>query len=483
MKKVVLPQEAARVDRLAIESGSSEEAFVLAAGQSVARCAMEFLPQKVTLLIGKGNKGADGLAAGLFLARQGVKVEALLLFPEESSTPLNRVLRNRLASQAVLREVGSDPFPDPEGDLLIDALFGTGFSGSVSGVAETAIRFANSSSRPILAIDLPSGIDGATGRVEGVAIRATLTVALGFAKIGCFLQEGWNHTGELRVEDFGLPLEWQKRAEPVAWLPEATDFVLPPLVRNRHKYEAGYLVGFAGSTLFRGAPKLAGLAALRSGAGIVRIFHKEDIGETPWELISQRWGKRAWERETERASALFIGPGLGKGSLRWIEKIRRPLVLDADALQPGISFPPKAVLTPHRGEMARLLGYHDLLKEEELLERSQQFAKKHQVILLLKGAPTFLLAHDMAPWILTRGTPGMATAGTGDVLTGMIGAFLAQGMQPHKAAAFAAYLHGVAGEIAAAHKGPYGMMASDLIEALPEALRGKSVGLQKLPTH
>src|SRR3990167_1428529 len=466
MFKVVFPKEAARIDQLAISAGCSEEAFVMEAGRKVATRCLPFAPKKVTLLVGKGNKGADCLAAGIALKERGVEVEAFFFFLSDSSSPINQKLRALFPKHIDASKKETFAF---DTDLIIDGLFGTGFTGQVKGNMETAIWMANCASKPIIAIDLPSGLNGTTGMVENVAIEATATVALGFAKIGCFLRKGWNHVGKLSVEDFGLPLQWQERAHAVAWLPEKKDFTLPKIVRNRHKYEAGYLVGVAGSSTLRGAPKLAGLAALRAGAGIVRIFHKEEIGEMPNELIGQKWNLQELKKELKRATALFIGPGMGKLSLRFLKECPIPLIVDADGLQEKVIYPKKAILTPHRGEMARLLGWSSLPFEEELLFACAQFVERHQVILLLKGGPTFLFAHGKMPLILMHGDPGMATAGSGDVLTGIIGALLAQKLPPYEAAALGAILHGIAGEIAAAKKGSYGLIASDLIDALPEA--------------
>ncbi|MBI3900984.1 MAG: NAD(P)H-hydrate epimerase, partial [Chlamydiia bacterium] len=332
ISKVIFPQEAARLDRLAIQEGCSEEFFVEEAGKKVAGHVLRWAPKKVALLVGKGNKGADCLACGIALIAKGIEVEAFFFFSPDTSSPINRKLRDLFSKQGKVVEIWQGEKCAFHADLLVDGLFGTGFTGSIQGVAEMGIRVANHSMIPMIAIDLPSGVNGTTGAVETVAICAKETVALGFAKIGCFLRDGWNHVGKIWVEDFGLPEKYQKMAHAVAWLPGEKEFILPKIVRNRHKYQAGYLIGVAGSSLMKGAPKLAGLAALRTGAGIVRIFHTGDIGEIPYELIAEKWNLKKLQQEMKRAAALFIGPGMGKRSLRWLEKVSIPVVIDADGL-------------------------------------------------------------------------------------------------------------------------------------------------------
>jgi NAD(P)H-hydrate epimerase len=219
----------------------------------------------------------------------------------------------------------------------------------------------------------------------------------------------------------------------------------------------------------RGAPKMAGLAALRAGAGIVRLFSKGDIGDAPMELICGKWNEKEWRQELKRAGAVFAGPGLGERPRGWMKDISLPAVFDADALQEGQKFPKLAVLTPHRGEMLRLLGLKSAPQEEDFLFRCQKFVERQDVILVLKGAPTIIFAHGKPPLIIPRGDPGMATAGSGDVLTGILAGLIAQKMDPYDAAIAGTYLHAVAGEKAAQDKTSYGLIASDLIEFLPKA--------------
>jgi len=476
--KVVTSAEMARVEKIAIREGCSEEAFIDEAGKKVALAAIRWveenaLPKNITLLIGKGNKGADAYAAGRVLLEEGFSVRAFVCFHPDSCSEWNRKKGDQFRRQRgqIVRWFEGEETRWEEG-LIIDGLLGTGFRGKVEGKVEETILKANGLNRPILAIDLPSGLDGTTGEISGACIEAEATVSLGMAKSGLFLREGWNRTGRLIHEDFGMPKRYVDLAKEVAYLPDPAQFSLPTLIRNRHKYQAGYVVGFSGSETMRGAPKLAGLGALRAGAGIVRIFHDGAIGDAPMELICQKWNRRSWLQELKRAQSVFAGPGLGKRSTNWMKEIDIPAVIDADALQKGAQFPKKSVLTPHRREMLRLLGLGSFPQEEELLARCQKLVERNRSVLILKGAPTFIFSPGSPPLIVPRGDPGMATAGTGDVLTGILAGLIAQGLELRDAAAIGVYLHATAGEIAAKEKSSYSLIASDLIEALPTALKG-----------
>ncbi len=429
MKKVVTAQEMAH-----IEQGLNPEPLMEAAGRAVAR----FGKGDTVLLVGKGNNGGDALAAGTFLLEQGCIVRAICPYTAEESSPLNQKWRTRFLQK------GGRIVESFEGaQLLIDGFLGTGFHGSIEPRLKTWIDRANASHIPICAVDVPSAF----------LIRATDTVALGFAKRECFTPAGWEMTGRLHVVDIGLP---EEKARPVAYLPGPLS--LPPISRTRHKYQAGFVVGFCGSKKFPGAARLAGRAALRGGAGIVQLFTPEEIGPVADELICQRWSRPLWKEALKRANALLIGPGLGKNKCPSLKDVRQPCVIDADALQSTTQWPRQAILTPHRGEMLRLVA-----SEEEL----RPFTEKHQLVVVLKGAPTFIYSHGKLPIIIPHGDPGMATAGSGDVLTGLLAALLAQGLPCEEAAVLGTTLHALAGEAAAKDLTSYCMVASDIIAHFP----------------
>ena len=471
MIPVVTAQEMSRIEQWAVEHGASQEAFMLEAGNKIARVVRgRDSVRRTLLLVGKGNNGGDAYAAGIELLKSGYEVRAFALYSSASCSPLNRRLGERFALAGGQVDAALDC---TDIDLILDGFLGTGFEGELEEKMALAIAEANASLKPIFAIDIPSGLNGTTGEGKG-AILATETLALGLPKIGFFLRDGWNCLGKLRIEEFGLSLDAVAQAKPVAWIPNLEELQLPPMARSRHKYQRGFVVGFGGSKALKGAVKLSGLAALHTGAGIVKIFSLEEIGATADELICQLWNLTSWKEALAKAQAVFVGPGLGRSPevKQWLrehlQEIQRICVLDADALYflPEIeTWPAHSILTPHRGEMAHLLG-QAVFQEVQC----QEFVDKRRAILVLKGAPTWIFAPHKLPVIIPHGDPGMATAGSGDVLTGMIAALVAQGKEPYDAAILGTTLHALAGEAAAQIKTSYGYSATDLIAFLPEAM-------------
>lgn len=471
MHIVLSAREMARVERLAVADGWSEETFMMEAGARVASLVERRGGKRVLLLVGKGNKGGDAMAAGARLVDRGLSVDALMM--SEKGSQLNEMMRGRfdeVGGRRVGLEVDFSSY-----DVIVDGLLGTGFRGELEPLFRKVIERANGSGVGIVAIDLPSGLDGTTGEGAESAIQAAATVALGCAKSGFFLRDGWNVVGKLYVEEFGLPLKYVEGAERFAELPLREELERPKLVRNRHKYQAGYVLGYGGSKIFSGAPKLSSLAALRSGSGIVRLFYPKEAEENMRsvfpELIHGVWDESAWEKEITRASAVFVGPGLGAqpGMKEWLQryvaKVELPFVLDAESMTADLTCLPKQViLTPHRGEALRLLNLGSKPSDEELLAECQAFCDEAGAVLVLKGAPTFIFGRGRTPKVIPFGDSGMATAGSGDVLTGMIASLLAQGLSCWRAAVLGASLHALAGERAARAKGSYGLIASDLID-------------------
>jgi NAD(P)H-hydrate epimerase len=374
----------------------------------------------------------------------------------------------------------------PQEGLILDALVGTGFKGQAGGVLAEVIERANSAKLPILSIDIPSGLCGNTGRVGTVAIVATETLYLELPKIGFFLREGWEHVGRLVRGQFGLPAEYMDLAEEEAFLVEEAKDLLPPVRKTRNKYEAGYVLTLAGSEDFVGAGLLASYAALRSGAGIVRWFYPAEaqMGASfaPWELIKEPLEGLGVQRileEMQRASSLIIGPGIGRDKESFkrakavLLKCTIPVVIDADALfflskHPSFPLPKNSLLTPHQGELKRLLEAESL-PTEEWISSSRLLADKKEVHILVKGAPNFLFVPRSSPYILPCGNPGLATAGTGDVLAGVLGALLAQKLSCFEAAILGCLLHGIAGDEACKEKTSFCMVATDVLESLPKA--------------
>lgn len=480
---VVTAKEMARIERESIQNGASDEGYMLKAGEGIAHHVEQFLTRegylgKVTFLVGKGNNGGDAFVAGTFLLHRGFAVQAYHLFEARECSPLCQK-HEKLFVQEGGKVVRGHAIP-LEG-VIIDGLLGTGFQGKLDEKILNVILRVNQSKLPILSIDIPSGVNGTTGEVGSDAICATETIYLGLPKLGFFIGNGYNHVGKLRCIDFGMNPSYVEEAKVDAFLVnESVILDLFPLMRRvRHKYQAGYLLAIAGSSGMPGAAILSSSAALRSGAGIVRLFHlngmEYEYAAAPFELIRSSYSLNDPSpilQEGKRAKACLIGPGIGKSqemtlfAQQIVAKLNIPLVIDADGLYHIKVFPRGAILTPHHGEMLHLLG-----KEVFSYDDCQEFANCHEVTVVLKGAPTWIFHPNQKPLIIPKGDPGMATAGTGDVLTGMIGAFLAQGVTGRNAATLSVYLHGTCGEMAAKKKTSYSLIASDLIDMLPEVFK------------
>ncbi len=483
MIKVVTPKEMASCEARAYADNFSEEAFMEQAGRGIAICVQEFiqkcaLEKRVTLLCGKGNNSGDAYVAGRYLLQQNYQVFALQVTPIEKSSPLCQ------KNHARFLESKGQMTTSLQG-LLLDGLFGTGFHGALEEPFASLVIRANQSQLPLIAIDIPSGLNGETGEAAGPAIQAHLTIYLGLPKTGFFLNDGWNHVGELQGVDFGLEPAYIDQAKAPFLL--ITGCLLPPVKRNRHKYETGHVVGLAGSPGMPGAALLASSAALKGGAGILHLLHPDgmqaELANSLYEVIKIPYTSPELVMEKiNQAKAAFIGPGLGRtAETRALLKtvlanLTVPSVIDADALtliaEDQLPLPPRAILTPHHGEMARLLNPAHPQKNPlnaDLLNRCQAYAKEKRITLVLKGGPTFIFHPEKPALVNPTGCPGMAKAGSGDVLTGLIAALLAQGADPYEAAATGVYLHGLAGEDAEREKTAYGMIASDIIAHFPAA--------------
>ncbi len=491
--KIVSAKAMSELEVHAYEQGYKEADFMEKAGLGIALATQDFidehdLPHCIWLLCGKGNNGGDAFVAGCYLMDQGYQVNAIQLDELIHCSPLCQQNGQRFQNRGgkIIRQIESF---HPSG-VILDGLFGTGFKGQVREPYASLIQTANQSKFPILAIDIPSGLNGSTGQIEGPVIQATETIFLGLPKTGFFLENSWNVVGQLRGVDFGLSQAIINQAtadfELITEVKAAS--LLPPIKRNRHKYQAGYVIGLAGSPTMPGAALLSSLAAFRGGSGMVRLLHpremEAELSSSPYELIKIPYAYEDIEEVSQimhKASATFIGPGLGRtdqtrhllqGIMPTLEK---PCVIDADALtlfaDGAFQLPKQAILTPHTGEMQTLLRTSErLILNFELLQICQLYAEDHHITLILKGAPTFIF-HPQAPiFVNPTGDPGMATAGSGDVLTGLLASLLSQGLTCHQAAILGVYLHGLAGEFAAKQRQTsYGMMATDLIDHFASA--------------
>ncbi len=492
--KVVSAKEMSRIEALSFSKGFSDEEFMEKVGKNIAYECQAFLSKNtlIYLLLGKGNNAGDALVLGRFLLKMGFSVFAISFF---DIACYSKLAKKNTAN--FLREGGS--FQDfssidlkNKSIVFFDGIFGTGFQGKIDGDLKEKINIINGLKLPIFAIDIPSGLNATTGKVESVAINASHTFFLELPKIGFFINDGPKHTGKLYPISFGLPNEFIDEAHSdFEWLTES--FIvhdLPPINRLAHKYQKGFVVGLSGSLEMPGAAYLSSYAALRAGSGIVKVFlpsHplRESFSLRP-EIIQEGYGdsfEEVLKLPFQTAGAGYIGPGLGtlEGTKKVVKHVLQsatiPLVIDADALNiiscdKTITIPPFSILTPHIGEMQRLLfgsKYEGL--SLDFLGKCQEFAVKHQICLILKGMPTFIFFFDRKPLICTRGDPGMATAGSGDVLSGILASLLSQKLSLHKAAPLAVLLHCLAGEIAAEEKTSRSCIASDIIEAIPKAYK------------
>lgn len=500
--KVVTAKQMSELESRAYEEGASESDFMEEAGSGVALVVHDYaeknnVDRQIVLLCGKGNNAGDAYTAGIHLLHLDYEVTAYQTFPiNDCSTLCRENYLLFIQDGGRVKEITSaDDITFPNSGIIVDGLFGTGFHGKVDEPFASIIRAANESSLPIIAVDIPSGLNGTTGEANSTTIVAATTAFLGLPKTGFFLRDGWNHVGKLAFVDFGLQKEIIESAQTEIELmsPDIMRPMMPKMKRNRHKYEAGQVVALSGSPTMPGAALLGTFASLCGGAGIVRLLYTEEMElslvASPYEVIKVPYdkSKEGMKQALEwlnKGNAVFIGPGIGltqemRDLLKYVlPKLEKPCVLDADALtiiaEEKIAFPKQAVLTPHIGEMKRLLKTDDFQVDMEHIHLCKKYVEKNKVTLVLKGGPTFVMHPKEVIMVNAHGDPGMATAGSGDVLTGLIASLLAQGLPPFAAAQLGVYLHAIAGEYAAEDFTSYCMTASDIISAFPDAFRSQN---------
>jgi hydroxyethylthiazole kinase-like uncharacterized protein yjeF len=456
---------------------------------------------RVVVLAGRGDNGGDALYAGALLARRGAAVTAIAAGStvHPGGAAALREAGGRVSSPADVGYADAVPAAHPiaGADLIVDGLLGIGGRGglrepfaSLAAEAETA-RQAGAT---VVAVDLPSGIDADTGAVEGPAVRADVTVTFGAIKPGLLIDPGAGHAGAVELVDIGLGPYLE--TEPAASAPQRDDIaeLLPRPGAESDKYRRGVLGVLAGSDRFTGAALLSAGGAVHGGAGMVRVVTTQVAAV----LVRQKWPETVvtvhpdegdWDLlgSVGRVQAWVAGPGMGTGPdaaarLTAILRTDLPVLVDADGLtilSQHLDLLPRlapTLITPHAGELARLLGTDPASVEARRLEHARRAAAQLGVTVLLKGSTTVIAPPDAGPVLVNpTGTPWLATAGSGDVLSGLAGALLAQGLTPAQAGLAGAYLHGLAGRLAAAGPGdgtaqaPIG--ASDLVRALPAAFR------------
>ncbi|HET7418519.1 MAG TPA: NAD(P)H-hydrate dehydratase [Solirubrobacterales bacterium] len=483
------------VDRWAIEErGVPSLELMEAAGRAVAEVVAGLAPQRpVRVVCGKGNNGGDGFVAARLLREMGFEVEALLLWPGEelrgdAAVNFERFGGDFVEGDLALRLVGSG--------AVVDAIFGTGFEGAPREPARAAIGAINGCGAPVIVCDVPSGVDASTGEVAGEAVNADLTVSFHAAKLGQRIAPGKWRTGELRVVPIGIPAG--APAEPAAG--EISGEVLDLLPRRgaqSTKFSSGQVAVAGGSRGLTGAVRMASLAAIRAGAGYATVAVPADL-DLVFEIAQPEVmsvacpggdgclvpaSKKAVLRTFERAAAGVFGPGLGRdpGSFELareaVAEIEAPLVIDADGLNAFAgrlslltARQAPTILTPHAGELGRLLERDSSEIEAHRLAAAKEAARAAGAIVLLKGDDTIVTDGERVA-VNALSAPALATAGSGDVLSGMTAAFLARGLEPFTAACAAVIAHARAGREAAGRVGlAESVIAGDVIEAIPAAL-------------
>jgi ADP-dependent NAD(P)H-hydrate dehydratase / NAD(P)H-hydrate epimerase len=480
-------------DRWAIEErGVPSLDLMERAGAGLAALVMEVAPHgPVAIVCGKGNNGGDGLVAARLLREQWREVRCLLLAPREE-------LRGDAAAN--VERVETEPFSAAALDhatVVVDAILGTGFEGAVRGAAAEAI--AAMEGGPVVAADVPSGVNASTGEVEGPAVRALATATFAAGKPGLYVNPGKEHAGDVRVIEIGIPpgAPGDPRA---ALIGDAVLREIPRRRGNTTKFSSGHVLVAGGSRGLTGAPVLAASAAMRAGAGYVTCcvpasqqpILATHLLEVMTRALAEDDGAHvvAGAQEvldaSERGGSLIVGPGLGRtaGAQEFARTIVRssgvPVLLDADGLNAHAErlgdlrdAGAPLVLTPHDGELGRLLGCPSDEVKAHRLACVRRAAAESGAIVVLKGDDSIVARPDGFAAVSPGGTPALATAGTGDVLSGVIGALLAKEMDPFAAACAGVRMHALAGGLAAERqRGPDGVIASDVIEALPLVLGG-----------
>jgi ADP-dependent NAD(P)H-hydrate dehydratase / NAD(P)H-hydrate epimerase len=466
------------------------------AGRAVARAAAELAGAgRVVVVCGKGNNGGDGLVAARHLAEIGFDVDALLLWPADGLSDDSKANLERFPAA---REVDPGEVAGAIGGaaLVIDAIFGTGFAGEPRDPAAAAIEAMNAAGAAVLAVDVASGVNASNGEVEGTAVRAAATVTLHAPKLGHWIAPGKRHTGVLDVAPIGIP-EGAPLDAAAGLIDRSALALAPPRGASSTKFSSGQVVIVGGSRGLTGAVCMSASAAIRSGAGyatvavpaeLEQVFEAKltevmSIGCASREGSLRRAASEQILAACERAAAVVLGPGIGRedGTKDLVRnlatRIEAPLVLDADGLNAHAGRlaalrerKGPAVLTPHEGELAGLLEVESDEVKARRLAGAREAAQASGAVIVLKGDDTIVTDGERVA-VNRGGTPALATAGTGDVLSGLIAALIARGLEPFAAASAGVLAHSRAGAEAARRVGaPESVIAGDVIEAIPAGL-------------
>ncbi|MEK7774635.1 MAG: NAD(P)H-hydrate dehydratase [Candidatus Zixiibacteriota bacterium] len=508
--KLVTSESMKQADRQAIDKeGIPSLTLMENAGKGVAMWVLEHIfhpphSKRAVVFCGAGNNGGDGFVIARHLYSAAVDVTCILV-GDSSGLSTDCAHNYRLSAELHIPIVtvnSSDSLPTViECDVIIDALCGTGFTGVVRGVMADAISLINHSSAMCVAVDMPSGVNADDGSCDGEAVFADVTCTLELPKFGLFASPGREHAGEVEVISIGIPARVIEQSASLCSLTTSDDIVesLPKRKADGHKFDFGTVLIVGGSIGLTGAAALAGESALRSGCGMTRIACPAtmlpviapmipEATTIPLPDIAKKGvlalrGLGDLKKVAKENSAIVLGPGIGRHHetqelvRRFVARCDRPMVIDADALNAFeghtdslVQSPSPRVLTPHAGEFKRLTGEQVVSDLQGRIEQTVKWARQFSSVLVLKGSPTLIAGMNGECYLNPTGNSGMATGGSGDVLSGIIGSLMAQGMSPLKAAIAGVFLHGMAGDIAAESLGERSLIAGDIISALPDAL-------------
>jgi NAD(P)H-hydrate epimerase len=525
--KLVTSSQMRNIDKKTIEGiGIPGLELMEKAGQGVALAAKEMLDdvknKKVVIFCGRGNNGGDGFVVGRYLSEWGANVQFYLTCKKEevsgdAKTNLKKAEKMGLPITEVLRK---QEIPSKiEADLIVDALFGTGFSGEITGFTKDVVEMINSSGIRVISVDVPSGLHADTGQFTGACIKAERTVTMALPKIGHFFFPGKEMSGKVSVVDIGVPEQVVEEENINLNLitEEKVKEMLPKRPEDAYKGTCGRVVLIAGSTGLTGAASLASLSSLRAGAGMAILGIPQSLNSILEIKLTEVMTKPLPDVRKKGALALrglgeirellkwgdccAIGPGLGQHFetielvRRLVSKINMPTVIDADglnAIAKDVSILKECqaplILTPHIGELSRLNGVPVGEISKDRIKYASDFAKEYNCVLVFKGAPTIISEPSGQTYVNPTGNAGIATAGSGDVLTGIIVGLLAQILMLRKvenpaeggsddikkimfdSACAGVYIHGLSGDLAKEEKGEMGMIAGDMMEKIPQAL-------------
>ncbi len=506
--KVASAEQMREFDRRAVEEfGVPSIVLMENAGRHVAQVVMDaygpVAGKRITVIAGRGNNGGDGFVAARHLRDAGANVAVFLLADPADVKGDAKINFDIL--QKSRQPIGPNPSPSElasvliHSDVVVDAIFGTGLRNEIKGLAADAIQAINISHRPVVAVDLPSGLDADTGKIWGICVKADYTVTFALPKLGLYTYPGAENVGKIIVGDIGIP---QTLYSDITVELPGDDWVasrLPVRFPEAHKGTFGTTLVIAGASGFTGAAAMASEAALRAGTGLSEVAVPASLQDLMATKLTEVMTRALPETDirsvsdsalqtalglSEKATALVLGCGMSThpSTCRFVQEfvkaVKKPMVVDADGLnclaediQALAGAHDELILTPHPGEMARLVGTGTAAIQSDRIGAAKEAASRFHSIVVLKGARTLIADPTGRVFINPTGNVGMATGGTGDVLAGAIGGLLAQGISPLDAAVCGTYIHGRAGDIAADILGTAGMIAGDVLRALPEALK------------